>query len=108
VWLATALAVVVPFTGQGEARISETQSFLDFESPKVDRWRYRNELKAAHPLPFWMVGAYISEEPQYDFEVNRWSKHRATVGLTRKINAWLSADLYYRWDIIEQSKHEDE
>lgn len=82
--------------------------YRDFASPKIDRWRYRNELKVSHPLPFWDLGGYVSEEPQYDFEVNRWSKHRATVGLTRKLNRWLSADVYYRWDIIEQSKDEGE
>ena len=80
----------------------------DFESPKVDRWRYRNQLMAEHPLPFWGLKGYASEEPHYDFELDRWCKHRITVGVSRKVCAWLSAKLYYRWDVIERSKEPGE
>ena len=78
--------------------------YRDFEGSKPDRWRYRNQLKVAHALPFWGLSAYVSEEPQYDFEKSRWYKHRATAGLSRKMTDWLKLSLYYRWDIIEQSK----
>lgn len=77
----------------------------DFESPKTDRWRYRNQFTAEHPLPFWGLSGYVSEEPHYDFEANRWNKHRVTVGISRKMTSWLSGKLYYRWDIVEQSKN---
>ncbi len=82
--------------------------YRDFDSPIPDRWCYRNQLKAEHPLPFWSLAAYVSEEPQYDFKKERWHKHRITAGLSRKVCSWLSAKLYYRWDVIEQSKNHGE
>lgn len=80
--------------------------YRDLESPKVDRWRYRNQFMAEHPLPFWGLTGYVSEEPHYDFELNRWCKHRITVGVARKLTSWLSGKLYYRWDIVEQTKNQ--
>ncbi len=93
-----------PHINLGKWKLSSRNrmEYRDFDSPITDRWRYRNQLKAEHPLPFWSLAAYVAGEPQYDFETGRWSKHRITAGLSRKINPWLSAKLYYRWDVIEQ------
>ena len=78
--------------------------YRDFEGAKPDRWRYRNEIKAAHALPFWDLSGYLSEEPQYDFEQDRWSKHRITAGVSREVACGTKLQLYYRWDVIEDSK----
>lgn len=77
--------------------------YRDFEGAKPDRWRYRNELRATHMLAAWDLSAYIAEEPQYDFEAERWSKHRMTAGLSRKLASWLKGSVYCRWDVVEQS-----
>jgi hypothetical protein len=77
--------------------------YRDFGDSKPDRWRYRNRLKAARALPFGGLSAYVSEEPQYDFEKSRWYKHRMTAGLSRKMTDRLKPSLYYRRDTIEES-----
>lgn len=82
--------------------------YRDFDSSKVDRCRYRNELKVAVPVPIWHMTCYVSEEPQYDFEADRWSKHRLTAGLSRKATNWLKVSVYYRWDLVEQSLNHGE
>lgn len=78
--------------------------YRDFEGGKPDRWRYRNQIKIARGLPLGEVTGYFSEEPQYDFERDRWFKHRITAGVTRPVVRRVKLQLYYRWDVIEQSK----
>jgi|GEM_PF-2394654 hypothetical protein len=76
--------------------------FRDFASPKSDTWRYRNQFKVSRSLPWEGVSIYVSEEPQYDFELKRWYKHRVTAGVKFPVCTGVTASTYYRWDIKEQ------
>lgn len=78
--------------------------YREFDCPKSDRWRYRNEFKAAHALGKSPWTGYLAEEPHFDFETNQWSKHRITTGVSRKFRSNLTLNFYYRWDVIERSK----
>lgn len=107
-WVREARSTIelTPRTKLGKWKFSSRNrmEYRDFEGTKPDRWRYRNQLKLAHPFPLWELTGYVSEEPQYDFEQDRWSKHRITAGMSRKVARGTKLNLYYRWDLIEDSK----
>lgn len=107
-WLRESRSTIelTPRTKIGKWKLSSRNrmEYRDFEGTKPDRWRYRNQFKLAHPLPLWELTGYVSEEPQYDFEQDRWSKHRITAGVSRKVARGTKLNLYYRWDVIEDSK----
>jgi hypothetical protein len=100
---------MIPEAALGGWKLTSRNRFeyRDFESPKEDLWRYRNEFKAAHTLITPGLAGYVSEEPMYDFETQQWSKHRLTTGLDRRISRRVRLSVYYCWDIIKKTgRHE--
>ena len=63
----------------------------------ADSTRYRNRIQIATPLPFKRANliGYLSEEVFYDWSVNGWVRNRFSLGVTRKMNKYLTLDIYY-------------
>ncbi|TFH12082.1 MAG: DUF2490 domain-containing protein, partial [Lentisphaerales bacterium] len=95
-------------SGQWTIKDRNRFEYGNFESPKDDRWRYRNSLMLSHPLPCLSCSGYVSEECYYDFWAERWPKYRTTIGIKSKTTSWLDMDLYCRWDVIEDSTNYDD
>jgi hypothetical protein len=65
--------------------------------PKVDYFRYRNRLAIEHPLEAGRIRlrAFVYDEFFYDGLLEKWSRNRIAVGVTRKMSNFLSMDFYY-------------
>lgn len=58
--------------------------------------RYRNRLQLEIPLKkFYDTRFFTSDEIQYDWSLERWSRNRFTVGLGKTINKNFGLDVYY-------------
>jgi Protein of unknown function (DUF2490) len=64
-----------------------------------ESWRYRPSLTFEKDLPkdFFIKKAkfYVTEEVFYDSALDKWSRNRFTVGITKTLNKKTSVDIYY-------------
>ena len=61
-------------------------------------WRYRPSITVEKDLPEkWIPGAkvFVTEEPFYDSLLERWSRNRFTIGITKTVGKQVSVDIYY-------------
>lgn len=59
-------------------------------------WRYRPSLTFDKDLPkSWNAKFYVTEEVFYDSSLDKFSRNRFTVGITKNLSKKLALDLYY-------------
>jgi len=63
-----------------------------------ESWRYRPSLTFEKDLPKdWIPNAkfFMTEEVFYDSALDKWSRNRFSIGITKTLNKKLSVDIYY-------------
>jgi Protein of unknown function (DUF2490) len=71
--------------------------------PRVDYFRYRNRLAIEHPLEagHLRLRVFVYDEFFYDGLLEKWSRNRIAVGVTRRMAKFLSMDFFY----LRQNDH---
>lgn len=64
----------------------------------IDSWRYRAQFMVDKDIPAHIIPKakwFISDEVFYDFLLDRFSRNRFTIGITKTLNKHLGLDVYY-------------
>jgi hypothetical protein len=71
-----------------------------FRNYAADSVRYRNRFKFVYPVrknSKEVLAPYASNEIFYDFQAKTFSRNELSLGVTRKLNPNVSADVFYLW-----------
>lgn len=68
-----------------------------FRNSRIDSTRYRNRLRVEYPVEMRKTKfkIFASDEVFYDSILNKWARNRFAVGANKKLNDWLTGEVYY-------------
>jgi Protein of unknown function (DUF2490) len=82
----------------GKFRLSDRNQFeRRFRNTGVNTNRYRNRFGVEHPIGSDKLGlsVFVADEVFYDWAVDRWTRNRFGVGVTKVFNKHYAQDFYY-------------
>lgn len=81
--------------GDWKGRFKATLEYRDLE--EGDGWRLRTKFKLQHPLNIAgrKAALFLSDEPFYDFQAERWNQNRAAAGWSSDLAENLELTVYY-------------
>lgn len=93
--------VTIPVTVRfnvGKFRLSDRNQFeRRFRNTGVKTNRYRNRFGVEHPIGSGKLGwsVFVADEVFYDWAVDRWTRNRFGVGVTKVFNKHYTQEFYY-------------
>lgn len=82
----------------GNFELSDRNQFeRRLRSSGVKTTRYRNRFQVEHPVGSkdWQLSLFVSNEVFYDWTVDRWVRHRFSIGGSKEFNKHFTQEIYY-------------